>query len=204
MHKIFSRGLLGSNTYLVYDDVSREAMVVDLGNSPSEIFFVARDMGLCVKYLVLTHAHFDHIDYIEKYKSVFPEARVVAHEREVAVMVNGEANVSMWFGDMKDYGYPDMTVKDGQLISLGDLKFRVIHTPGHTPGGICLYSVSEGVMYTGDTLFRGTRGRCDIKFGSEWEMAESLKRLFAMDGDIVFYPGHGGESTIGREAERVC
>ena len=203
MHKIFSRGLLGSNTYLVYDDDSREAMIVDLGNPPSEVVAVAKDMHLEVRYLVLTHAHFDHAEYIEKYRQAFPLARVVAHEREVAVMVNGEANVSIYFGEPKDYGYPDMTVRHGETITLGYLKFRVIHTPGHTPGSICLYSLTEGVMYTGDTLFRGGRGRCDVKYGSEWEMADSLKRLFAMDDNIVFFPGHSVSSTIGRERERV-
>ena len=203
MYKAFSRGLLGSNTYLVYDEGSREAMIVDLGNPPFEVQAAVRELGLNVKYLVLTHAHYDHADYIDKYKTEFPEARVVAHESEIAVMTDSEANVSLYFGAPKSYGYPDKAVKEGDVLTLGSLEYRVLHTPGHTPGSICLYSCSEGLMLTGDTLFEAGRGRCDLKYGSELDMARSLKRLFAMDASIVFLSGHGGASTIGREAGRV-
>ena len=203
MYKTFSRGLLGSNSHLVYDEKSREAMIVDLGNPPSEILAAVRELSLNVKYLVLTHAHFDHADYIEKYKLTFPEARVVAHESEVAVMTDFEANVSLYFGTPKNYGYPDKAVKEGDIIALGSAEYRVLHTPGHTPGSICLYSREQRLMLTGDTLFEAGRGRCDLKYGSENDMARSLKRLLAMDGDIVFLPGHGGASTIGREIGRV-
>lgn len=203
MYKMFSRGLLGSNTYLVYDEVSREGMIVDLGNPTDEIIRTVSELGITVKYLVLTHAHYDHADYIDKYKATFPEARVVAHEREVSVMTDSEANVSLYFGAPKSYGYPDLTVKDADVLCLGALEFRVIHTPGHTPGSICLYCRERGVMLTGDTLFEGGRGRCDFKYGSELDMSASLNRLFKMDKDIVFLSGHGGASTIGRERGRV-
>lgn len=203
MYKIFSRGLLGSNTYLVYDEDSREAMVVDLGNPPTEILASALELNLNVKYLVLTHAHYDHADYIDKYKSAFPEALTVAHESETVVMTDAEANVSLYFGTPKSYGYPDKAVKEGDILALGTLEFRVLHTPGHTPGSICLYAAKRGLMLTGDTLFEAGRGRCDLKYGSEHDMSLSLKRLFKMDGRTVFLSGHGGVSTIGREVGRV-
>ena len=203
MYKIFSRGLLGSNSYLVYDGESREAMIVDLGNPPSVIQAAVREHGLDVKYVVLTHAHFDHADYIDKYKAAFPGARIVAHEKEIAVMTDSEANVSLYFGTPKSYGYPDLAVKEGDVLTLGSLNYRVLHTPGHTPGSICLYSADESLMLTGDTLFEAGRGRCDLKYGSEYDMAKSLQRLFSMDAGIVFLSGHGGVSTIGRESGRV-
>lgn len=199
MYKCFSSGLLGSNTYVVYDEASRECLVVDAGNPVSAVSSFIEDMGLTVKYIVLTHAHYDHADFVGQYKAKFDGAVVVVHEDEVKVMTDSEANVSVYFGMPKSYGYPDKTVKEGDTLTIGESKYRVLHTPGHTPGSICLYNSAERLMLTGDTLFRYGRGRCDFKYGSEADIELSLRRLLSMSADIVFLSGHGMPSTIGAE-----
>ena len=202
MYKCFSSGLLGSNTYVVFGE-GNECMIVDVGNPVAEILKFIREKGLSVGYIVLTHAHYDHADYLSEYKTAFPDAILVAHESEVKVMTDCEANVSMYFGMPKSYGYPDKTVRDGDVISVCGTEYRVLHTPGHTPGSICLYSAADKLMLTGDTLFQCGRGRCDFKYGSEVDMAASLRRLFEMDSDITFLSGHGMPSTLGEECGRV-
>lgn len=203
MYKVFSSGLLGSNSYIVWDEASREAMIVDLGNPPSQILKFARENSLTVKYLVLTHAHFDHAHFTDEFREKFPEARLLLHKEEIKVMVDPEANVSGYFGTDESYGYPDTELSEGDEIRLGETVFRVLHTPGHTPGSICLYSKADALMLTGDTLFMGGRGRCDFKYGSEEDMEKSLRRLLSMDGDTVFLSGHGYSSKIADERGRV-
>ncbi len=202
MYKCFSSGLLGSNTYVVYND-GGECMVIDTGNPLGPVAKFIKEKGLKVIYIVLTHAHYDHVDFLDEYKAAFSDAVIVAHESEAQVMTDSEANVSIYFGSPRSYGYPDKTVRDGDVISVGGEEYRVLHTPGHTPGSICLYSANEEMMFTGDTLFRCGRGRCDFKYGSEADMAKSLKRLFGMNPEIVFLSGHGMPSTLGEECGRV-
>ena len=199
MYKTYSSGLLSSNTYVVCDDGSHTAMIVDCGNPVRNIRQFCEDGGLNVKYIVLTHSHYDHANFLPEYKEAFPSAEVVCHEREVALMNDSEANVSLYFGTPTSYGYPDKTVREGDVLTLGDSEYRVLSTPGHTPGSICLYNKDEKLMLTGDTLFEHGWGRCDFKYGSEADMYSSLKRLLSMDADITFLAGHGGESKIGRE-----
>lgn len=202
MYKCFSSGLLGSNTYVVWGE-GAECMIVDAGNPIGPIAKFVAENGFSVSYIILTHAHYDHADFIDEYKAAFPSAKVVAHESEVRVMNDVEANVSMYFGAPRSYGYPDKTVKEGDVLSVGGDKYCVLHTPGHTPGSICLYCADKLLMLTGDTLFQCGRGRCDFKYGSEADMAASLRRLFGMSPDITFLSGHGMPSTIGRERGRV-
>lgn len=203
MYKCFSHGLLESNTYVVWDGESREGMIVDAGNPTDEIKRFADGEGIKIKYVVLTHAHYDHAHYLEDYRLAFDSARICAHRDEVKVMGDPMANVSAYFGVYENYGYPDTELEGGDKISLGATVYKVIHTPGHTPGSICLYSEEEKLMLTGDTLFMGGRGRCDFKYGSEEDISKSLKKLLAMDGDIAFLSGHGPLSYIKDERGRV-
>ena len=199
MYKVFKNGLLGSNTYLVYDESSLEGMIVDCGNPAREPLSVARELGVRIKYIVLTHAHYDHAEFAAEYTRLLPDAELIAHEAEVAVMTDFEANVSLLFGTPRNYGYPDRTVKDGDSLALGDTEYTVISTPGHTPGSICLYSTAERVLLTGDTLFCRGYGRTDFKYGSDVEMIASLHRLSRLEADITVLPGHGMATTVGDE-----
>ncbi len=203
MYKCFSSGLLGSNTYVLWDSDSCEGAIIDLGNPSGRVVDFCHEAGIAIKYLILTHAHYDHAEYLAEYRRAFPTATLVAHKSEVSVMTDAEANVSIFFGRYSNYGAPDMTVSDGDILKLGESEYRVISTPGHTPGSICLYNEKEKLVFTGDTLFMAGRGRCDFKGGSEEELFASLKRLRRLPPDTVVLSGHGVATTIGDEIGRV-
>ncbi len=199
MYKTFTRGLLGSNTYLVYDEASLEGAIIDCGNPPRDPLNAAKELGVKIKYVILTHGHYDHAEFVEEYARLLPEAKVVAHEAENAVLSDFEANVSLLFGTPRRYMRPDLAVNGGDKLMLGATEYEVISTPGHTPGSICLYSVTGGVVFTGDTLFCRGYGRTDFKYGSDLEMIASLRRLSKLPPDVKVLSGHGGATTIGDE-----
>lgn len=188
---------IASNTYVVWDDVTGEALIVDAGNPSEPILRYTEENKLRVKLVVLTHAHYDHVLYMDEYRATFPEARIAIGAGDAPLLLDVEGNVSYLFGDSRTFGVVDEKLVDGKMITLGDSKISVIVTPGHTPGGICLYSEADKLMITGDTLFGGGGiGRTDFKYGSIKTLRASLKRLLSMDGEITILPGHGGASQI--------
>ncbi len=199
MIKTFSDGLLGSNTHLYYNENSDEGMIIDCGNSPSAVNLFCMQKGIKVKYVVLTHGHYDHAHYVEEYKNTFKTAKIIAHKDEIAVLSNPDANVSSLLGAYESYPSPDETVEDGDTLEIGESEFKVVHTPGHTPGGICLYCEKEKIMFTGDTLFYGGIGRTDFLYGDYDAMLRSLQMLLKMDGETEFYSGHGISGKIKNE-----
>ena len=205
MIKTVSNGLLGSNTYIVSNDKSNRAMIIDCGTDPSYAVSYVRDKELSVEYIVLTHGHFDHVDRIDKFVSAFPNAKIVCHEDEIKVLIDPEGNLSTLISSSKSYNYPYVTVSDGDVITLKaddsayNMDFKIIHSPGHTPGSMCLLCERDKIMFTGDVLFAQGYGRVDFKYGSYSHMISSLKYLLSLDPDITFYAGHGRQSTIGQE-----
>lgn len=171
-------------------------MIVDCGNAPQKIYEYCKINGIAVRYIVLTHGHFDHAHYVNEYKKLFGSADVVAHRDEVKVLTDPNANVSALFGEPTVYPEPDIAVTEGDILTVGEASFAVLHTPGHTPGGICLYCEKEKIMFTGDTLFFGGSGRTDFLYGDSGAMLRSLTRLLGMDGEIEFYSGHGSDGKI--------
>lgn len=188
-------GLLQSNVYVLSDN--GEAVIIDAGAPVTPISDYVREKKLRVKYLILTHGHFDHIAYIKDYMDAFCDAEVVFHEEEQRVLLEPDANLSGFIGGREiSYDLCHKGVRDNDKLSVGSLEITVIHTPGHTPGGICLLLEKEGIMFTGDTLFAGGIGRTDFKYGNYRELVSSLEGLLALDGETVFYSGHGTESKI--------
>ena len=198
MIKRFSGGLLDSNTYVIYCSESKNAVIVDCGCDVNQISEYVNEHSLTVKYIVLTHAHYDHAEYTEDYLKAFPNALLVCHEDEKQILSDPDGNLSPFFGVAKKYPLPHLTVKDGDKLELSeDMIFKVIHAPGHTPGCICLLDEKQKLMITGDVLFANSYGRVDFKYGDPAKMAESLKRILSLDPDITFFPGHYGHSRIG-------
>lgn len=205
MIKIFSCGLLDTNTYVVWEETSRHCMIIDCGVELSTVSDFVYENGLTVKYVVLTHGHFDHAHYVEEYERVFKGAQIVCHEKEKLILLDPDANLSGYLGSRRAYSCNYTFVKEGDFLALGGksgeecMNFQVLNTPGHTPGCICLYDEKHKIMFTGDTLFKRSYGRTDFKYGNASEMYASLRRLYKMDKDITFYPGHYESSTIGEE-----
>lgn len=205
MIKIFSCGLLDTNTYVVFESTSKEGMIIDCGVDPSIVLSFVTENELSIKYIVLTHGHFDHAEYAEEYEKVFENAKMVCHVDEKQVLYDTEANLSSWGRFPHCYDCIYTYVKEGDILTLGEksantcMNFKVLHTPGHAPGSMCLYDEKSKIMFTGDTLFKRSYGRTDFKYGNTADMYSSLRRLFSMDRDITFYPGHYGSSTIGDE-----
>ncbi|MBQ7352480.1 MAG: MBL fold metallo-hydrolase [Clostridia bacterium] len=194
MIKTFENGLLSSNVHLIYS--LGEGMIVDCGVRVDTVKDFILENNIEVKYIVLTHGHYDHCGYLANYIKAFPMASVICHTDEVQVLTDSEANVSEYLGAPCVYNYDYKLVNEGDKIRVGELEFSVLHTPGHTPGGICLLCKEQKLMLTGDTLFKNGYGRYDFKYGDFKSLRQSLLRLLSLDGDIVFYSGHGEKSTI--------
>ena len=196
-YKKFCYGMGFSNSFVIWDGESREAVIIDCGNRAEEVSRFVHAEGLFVKWVALTHAHYDHVLYMEEYREAFPSAKLAIGARDAALLSEVEGNVSYLFGDSRVFDAVDVKLSEGDTLSLGGSELRVISTPGHTPGCICLYSEEDKLMVTGDTLFGGGGiGRTDFKYGDMEIMRISLRRLLSMDGEITILPGHGGESKI--------
>ena len=199
MIKKIDGGLLGSSVYIVYTEESKRAMVVDCGVPIDDFIDFIISEKLSVDYIVLTHGHFDHVDYIDRYVNEFPNAKILCHVDELKILLNPEANLSPYIATSKAYDYPYETLKDGDEISIGEndiISFKIIHSPGHTPGSICLLDEEKKLMITGDTLFKDGYGAISFKYGNRVAMQASLARLLELDPEITFYPGHGEESKL--------
>lgn len=189
-------GALEVNCYFVWDDATKKAMIIDPGDEPDRIMEWVKDLGLKVEYIVLTHAHFDHVGALPELKAL-TGAKIVVHQDEMNTYNSVSKQGIMWGFEVAPLPKPDILVKEGDEIKIGDVALKVIHTPGHTPGCMCLYG--SGALFSGDTLFQGSVGRTDFPGGDSRKLRESFKRLMALPDDTKVYPGHMGATTIGIE-----
>jgi hydroxyacylglutathione hydrolase len=186
--------------YLVGSETAREALVIDPSGDVDLILREAAKNQLRIKYIVNTHSHVDHVMGNKKMKEI-TAAQIVIHEADAADLIGQPAHVMNMFG-AEQSPPADITVRDNDLITVGDVSLRVLHTPGHSPGGICLHV--DGLVFTGDTLFVGGVGRTDLQGGSWETLVTSIRtKLFTLPDTTVVLPGHNyGEapkSTIGVE-----
>lgn len=190
-------GPIQGNCYLVYDEETRECMVIDPGAEGARI---AREIGkndLRVKYIVNTHGHSDHMSANQEVKEA-TGAELLVHREDAPMLTDGNKNFSVFMGKCIDKPAPDRHLEEGDELMVGSTKFKVLHTPGHTRGGICL--VGDNMCFSGDTLFEFSIGRTDLPGGSYPQLIESIKtKLLTLDDGVVVFPGHGPDTTIGRE-----
>ncbi len=189
-------GQLDVNCYVVYDGDASEAAVIDPGDEFERIADLLDRHGITPKYIFFTHAHYDHVCAAGELKGKYGAA-VVMHEDEKDTYRNTRVLCLSWGFAEDDFPDPDLLVTGGDKITLGGNTFEVLHTPGHTPGSICLYT--EGALFTGDTLFRRSVGRTDLTGGSMAKLEGSLKKLMSLPPDTRVYCGHGDETIIGEE-----
>lgn len=192
-------GPINANTYIVTDN--GETAVIDCGECTQEL--LEKLEGKSVKYILLTHGHADHILGVYELKKVFPQAKIVIHEKDANCLTDKRFSL----GDdilpgAQKYVEPDIIVNEGDRLSLGGIDFTVMHTPGHTMGSVCYYVEKERAVFTGDTLFCLTTGRTDLYGGNDDDMYNSIKRLYEMEGDYEIYTGHNRATTMEYERRR--
>ena len=199
--KTFNQNNMGQNTYLYYDENSGEAVIIDAGCSEGDVTTVAaflRENDIIVKGILLTHGHYDHIIAVDKLKSL-TAATVCSHCAETQMLENPALNLSTRIG-MDLVVVPVKLFSDGDVFEFGGASLKIIHTPGHTAGGVCYYDSENGNLFTGDTLFRQSVGRTDLFAGSHHDLVTNIsKKLFTLPDATIVYPGHGASTTIGYE-----
>lgn len=192
-----SVGFLGTNCYIAYD--GSEAVVIDPGADGRRILAKAEELGVDVKYILLTHGHFDHVLAVSEIKEK-TGAPLVSTEGERLRLSDAEVSGHTMLRNRVFIPLKaDIEVSDGMTMQVGDMTFRFMATPGHTEGSVCI--ICDDVIFSGDTLFEGTCGRCDLIGGDMNEMMKSLALLHDMPGDYRVLPGHGGETTLSHERE---
>ncbi|OHE58039.1 MAG: MBL fold metallo-hydrolase [Thermodesulfovibrio sp. RBG_19FT_COMBO_42_12] len=189
-------GPLESNCFIIADENTKEVLVIDPGDEPDRILDLINENNYNVKYIVCTHAHFDHVGAVPDLKKE-TGAKIVIHRDESEIYKNTADQAALWGYELDPLPEPDMLASEGDKLEIGDLIFEIIHTPGHSPGGICLYG--EGILIAGDTLFAGSVGRTDFYGGDMEKLKSSFKRLMSLSDEVRVLPGHGPESTIGKE-----
>jgi len=191
-------GLLEENCYVIKDKKNAISIVIDPGDDGEKIADAIGNFE--VKYILLTHAHFDHVGALKYLKENFG-GEILMHKGDLALLENASL-VAGYFGiSVQQPPPPDNFVEDGDIITAGNLKIKVIHVPGHSPGGVAYYMDSgEKHLFTGDILFAGSVGRTDLP-GGNWNLLISgiKQKLLVLPPETIVYPGHGPETTIGRE-----
>ena len=187
----------GTNSYLVEDEATHDAVVIDSNLEPELILEVAKRTGARVRAIVLTHTDLDHIAGLHELREGFGPVPIAVHEAEREVVAGGKP-LRQEFGPLATQLENVVTLSDGEKFSAGSLQFDVLHTPGHSPGGVTLQI--DGYLFTGDALFAGSIGRSDFKNSDGRALIEGIReKLLSLPDDMIVYSGHGPATTIGRE-----
>lgn len=184
-------GVYAANCFILMDEDTKETAVIDPGGDSEDLIKAVNEMDAKVKYILLTHGHTDHTGAAVQLQEEY-NAPIYISEKDYRMMENGE----YIYGDV--IGKVDKFLNEGDTLKIGGIEIKCIHTPGHTPGGICF--MVEDVIFTGDTLFAGSIGRTDLAGGDFDTIISNIKnKLMILPDNITVFPGHGPQSSIGRE-----
>ncbi|MEK7813160.1 MAG: MBL fold metallo-hydrolase [Candidatus Desantisbacteria bacterium] len=193
-------GELRANCYIIAQENTSECVIIDPGGDGERILRLLKEKGLNPVYIINTHGHIDHIkanSFIAKQTG----AKILIHQNDARMLHDPISNLSSFLGNFETTPQADSVLKDGEILNVSGIIIEVLHTPGHTQGGICLKICN--CVFTGDTLFAQGVGRTDFPGGSHKTLIESInKKLMVLDDETIIYPGHGESSTIGRERMR--
>ncbi len=188
-----------TNCYIVQDEQTKETMVIDPGGEPEKIIEMLDILEAKLKYIYLTHCHGDHIGALKEVKDA-KGGKILIHRNDVEGLYNNEISLTDYIGIKEIKLEADSRIDDQDKIHVGSLEFIVIHTPGHTAGGSCLYCEKEKLLFSGDTLFHGTWGRTDLPTSSFKDIIQSITtKLLVLPEDTIVYPGHGKSTMIEEE-----
>jgi glyoxylase-like metal-dependent hydrolase (beta-lactamase superfamily II) len=192
-------GLLEVNCYIIGDEETKEAVVIDPGGDEDEILEVLNHQGLNLKYIIDTHGHFDHVDANQPLKEA-TGAQILIHEVDAHLLSHPSAEAMFFTGNRLRLSQADNLLKEGDVISFGKYRLQVLHTPGHTPGSISLVMEGHTYVYVGDLLFAGSIGRTDFPGGSFEALINAVRtKIFPLGDNYTVYPGHGPVTTVGHE-----
>jgi glyoxylase-like metal-dependent hydrolase (beta-lactamase superfamily II) len=192
-------GPIMANCFIVGCKETSQAVVIDPGDEADKILQTVADLNLTVKTIINTHGHFDHVS-ANKAINQATGAPILIHALDAPMLQKISASAANWGLSADNSPPPDRTIDDGDTITFGNMTLNVIHTPGHTPGGVSLHT--DGIVFVGDALFAGSIGRTDFPGGDFATLKSSIQdKLFALGDDIQVYTGHGPQTTIGHEKQ---
>jgi hydroxyacylglutathione hydrolase len=192
-------GLLQVNCYIIGDEQTKEAVVIDPGGDEDEILDALKYHQLNLKYIIDTHGHFDHVDANQPLKAA-TGAQILIHEADAQMLSQPSAEAMLFTGNRLRTSQADVLLKEDDVISFGAYRLKVLHTPGHTPGGISLVMEGQPYVYVGDLLFNGSIGRTDFPGGSFEALITAVRnKIFTLGDNYTVYPGHGPVTTVGHE-----
>jgi len=199
--EIFDNNDMGQNIYLYYDEASSEGVLIDSGCNKEDrytIESIIRENNITIKAILLTHGHYDHIIGVDELRKL-TSATIYCHKAEKQMLENPDLNLSVRFG-IEAQVMPDQLLSDEDKFRFGNTTLKVIHTPGHTPGGVCFYDEGNRNLFSGDTLFDDSIGRTDLPSGDHALLVNSINtKLMSLPDDTIVYSGHGAKTTIGKE-----
>ena len=187
------------NCYLCFDRKTGDGVIIDPGGNESEIISSVKRLKITPKAVLLTHGHADHIAAVEQIRTEF-KIPLYAAKAELELLQDPQRNLSALMNSPLTVQSPEYLLVDEEIILIGSLRFLVLATPGHTPGGVCYLDESDGALFCGDTLFQGSIGRTDLPGGDTQMLLDSIRtKILALPDAVVCYSGHGPRTTVGAE-----
>ena len=198
--KGFPMGPVSANCYVICDEETKIGAVIDPGDYSGLLLKEIQNAGIEeLKYILCTHAHFDHVAGAGRLKESFPEAKIAVGLEDSAALNDDVLSLAAYFGAPFYPCVADEELKNGDVLQIGNIEFNIISAPGHTPGGVLYYEKEQGVLFTGDTLFKGSVGRTDLCGGDTAVLMNTLKKIKNFPDECVVYSGHGEKTTIKHE-----